>query len=81
MKRNFMRWRKQYEASKTDGDMEAMEKLMKWLEERLPEKEMCTIAHGDFRYICIHGKSQIKVDWFIISQLNKLELNVHFRKK
>lgn len=48
MKRNFQRWARQYEASKT-GEIEAMDQLMKWLPENLPKDEKCTVVHGDFR--------------------------------
>jgi hypothetical protein len=46
--RNFTRWAKQYEASKT-GEIESMNKLMEWIPTHLPENERCTIVHGDFR--------------------------------
>ena len=48
MTRQVGRWSKQYEASKT-GDLPAMDKLMAWLPEHLPEDQETTIAHGDFR--------------------------------
>jgi aminoglycoside phosphotransferase (APT) family kinase protein len=48
MTRQVGRWSKQYEASK-NGDLPAMNKLMAWLPEHLPEDEETTIAHGDFR--------------------------------
>ena len=48
MTRQVGRWSKQYEASKT-GDLPAMDKLMAWLPEHLPEDGETTIAHGDFR--------------------------------
>lgn len=50
LKRNIVRWSKQYEASKTE-EIEAMNKLMDWLPKHLPEREAVTIAHGDFRFI------------------------------
>ncbi|CAH1802395.1 unnamed protein product [Owenia fusiformis] len=46
--RNFKRWAKQYEASKTH-EIPAMDNLMKWIPENMPKDEMITIAHGDFR--------------------------------
>jgi len=46
--RNFQRWAKQYEASKTH-EIESMNKLMEWIPAHLPENERCTIVHGDFR--------------------------------
>jgi len=48
VKRNFARWAKQYEASKTE-DIPAMNKLMQWLTDNMPTNEQCTIVHGDFR--------------------------------
>lgn len=48
MARQVSRWSQQYEASKT-GDLPAMDKLMTWLPEHLPNDEETTIAHGDFR--------------------------------
>ena len=48
VKRNFNRWARQYEASKTD-EIPAMTELMKWLPERMPTNERTTIVHGDFR--------------------------------
>lgn len=52
MRRNFERWVKQNEASKTD-DVEAggpMDQLTAWLRDRLPENDSrCTVVHGDFR--------------------------------
>ncbi|MCC5859443.1 MAG: phosphotransferase family protein [Ectothiorhodospiraceae bacterium] len=46
--RQIGRWTKQYEASRT-GDIPAMDKLMAWLPENLPDDDETTIAHGDFR--------------------------------
>lgn len=48
MQRNYNRWAKQYESSKT-GEIESMNKLMKWLPENMPKKELTTVVHGDFR--------------------------------
>ncbi len=48
MTRQLNRWSRQYEASKTD-DLPAMDKLMPWLAEHLPDDHETTIAHGDFR--------------------------------
>ena len=48
MARQVRRWSKQYEASKTD-ELPAMERLMAWLPEHLPDDDETTIAHGDFR--------------------------------
>ena len=49
MQRNYARWSKQYEASKT-GEIPAMDRLMEWLPQHMPEKEQCTVVHGDYRY-------------------------------
>jgi len=46
--RQVTRWSQQYEASKTD-DLPAMDHLMKWLPDHIPDDSETTIAHGDFR--------------------------------
>ena len=46
--RQVSRWSKQYEASKTE-DIDAMDKLMAWLPDNIPDDSLTTIAHGDFR--------------------------------
>ena len=46
--RQIGRWSKQYRASKTE-EIEAMEKLMAWLPENIPEQKKTVIVHGDFR--------------------------------
>lgn len=46
--RQVKRWTGQYQASRT-GDMPAMESLMQWLPEQVPQHDECTIAHGDYR--------------------------------
>jgi aminoglycoside phosphotransferase (APT) family kinase protein len=48
VRRQIERWSQQYEASKT-GVVEAMDRLMPWLLEHVPEKDETTIAHGDYR--------------------------------
>ncbi|CAG2206175.1 ACAD10 [Mytilus edulis] len=48
LQRNMTRWTRQYEASKTH-EIEAMDKLIKWLPEHLPQDERVTVVHGDFR--------------------------------
>jgi aminoglycoside phosphotransferase (APT) family kinase protein len=48
VRRQIERWSQQYQASKT-AELEAMDRLMPWLLEHVPEKEEITIAHGDFR--------------------------------
>lgn len=46
--RQIKRWGGQYEASRTD-EIPAMERLIRWLPDNIPEEEETTIAHGDFR--------------------------------
>ena len=46
--RQIGRWSKQYTASKTE-QIDAMDKLMNWLPENIPEASGTTIVHGDFR--------------------------------
>lgn len=46
--RQVKRWSTQYEASKTQ-DVPEMDKLIRWLGERMPEAEETTIVHGDYR--------------------------------
>lgn len=46
--RQISRWSRQYEASRTEH-IEAMERLLAWLPERIPESDETTIAHGDYR--------------------------------
>ncbi len=48
VRRQIERWSQQYRASET-STIEAMERLMPWLLEHLPEEEETTIVHGDFR--------------------------------
>ncbi|XP_071094392.1 acyl-CoA dehydrogenase family member 10-like isoform X1 [Haliotis cracherodii] len=48
MERNFKRWAKQYEASKT-REIPSMTKLMDWIPKNLPRDERVTVVHGDFR--------------------------------
>ncbi len=48
MTRQVKRWSAQYEASKTD-DLPAMDNLMAWLADHIPDDDSAAIAHGDFR--------------------------------
>ncbi|KAK7087596.1 hypothetical protein V1264_021627 [Littorina saxatilis] len=48
VERNFKRWARQYEASKTQ-DIPSMDRLMEWIPQHLPQNEKVTIVHGDFR--------------------------------
>ena len=46
--RQISRWSKQYRASETE-DIPAMNRLMEWLPENIPEGDETTVVHGDFR--------------------------------
>ncbi|MFW6094073.1 MAG: phosphotransferase [Pseudomonadota bacterium] len=46
--RQIGRWTKQYLASQTE-EIEAMEKLMSWLPENIPEQRRTVVVHGDYR--------------------------------
>ena len=46
--RQISRWSKQYIASQTE-QIDAMDSLMEWLPNNLPEATSSTIVHGDFR--------------------------------
>ena len=46
--RQISRWSRQYEASKTE-QIEAMDRLLAWLPDRIPESDETTIVHGDYR--------------------------------
>jgi len=46
--RQISRWSRQYEASKTE-DLPAMDKLMAWLPEQIPESDKVCVVHGDYR--------------------------------
>jgi aminoglycoside phosphotransferase (APT) family kinase protein len=46
--RQLRRWTQQYQAAQTET-IEAMENLMAWLPDQLPEEDETTIVHGDFR--------------------------------
>jgi aminoglycoside phosphotransferase (APT) family kinase protein len=48
MARQVDRWKRQYEASKTDA-IESVESLIRWLTDNIPDDETTTIVHGDFR--------------------------------
>ena len=48
MARQVSRWTKQYEASKTEH-IESMDKLIRWLNENIPEDDSTSIVHGDYR--------------------------------
>ncbi len=46
--RQISRWSKQYAASETEK-IAAMDELMQWLPEHIPEDDSAAIVHGDFR--------------------------------
>jgi aminoglycoside phosphotransferase (APT) family kinase protein len=46
--RQVERWSKQYLATKTD-DIPAMDQLMAWLPERVPDTHEAAVVHGDYR--------------------------------
>ncbi len=48
MARQVNRWTKQYIAAKT-FEIESMEKLIEWMPDHIPEDDITTIVHGDYR--------------------------------
>lgn len=46
--RQIGRWSKQYVASKTE-EIPAMDRLMAWLPDNIPEQKKTVVVHGDFR--------------------------------
>jgi aminoglycoside phosphotransferase (APT) family kinase protein len=46
--RQIGRWSKQYLASRTE-EIDAMEKLLAWLPENIPEQPRSVVVHGDYR--------------------------------
>ena len=67
MARQVSRWKRQYEASKTD-DVEDMDYLIQWLEKNTPADDSATIVHGDLRLenLIIHPSEPLVVavlDW------------------
>ncbi len=65
--RQVKRWSGQYQASRT-GDMPAMDQLMQWLPEQVPQRDECAIAHGDYRLgnlIFAPGEARVAaiLDW------------------
>lgn len=46
--RQISRWSKQYKASEIET-IEAMDQLIEWLAENIPQDESATVVHGDFR--------------------------------
>lgn len=68
MRRQLRRWIQQYNASKMGDDIAAMDQLIAWLPEHLPEHHDTTIVHGDFRLenIIFHPtepRALAVVDW------------------
>ena len=65
--RQVRRWSQQYEASKTE-EIPEMDKLTAWLNDRMPDDSLTTIAHGDFRlenliYHATEPRVLAVVDW------------------
>ncbi len=65
--RQIDRWSQQYVASKTE-EIPAMDSLMAWLAENVPESEEASIVHGDYRMgNCIIHPAEPKIlavlDW------------------
>ena len=80
IKRNFTRWVKQYEVSKTQ-DIPAMTEIMEWIKDNLPENESTTVIHGDFRWVCSPVEQNVfrfyfrmKIEFNLIWQLNVFSL-------
>ena len=48
LQRQIVRWTKQYRASETQK-IEAMERLIQWLPEHIPQQDETSIVHGDYR--------------------------------
>lgn len=48
VERQISRWIKQYRASETE-QIEAMENLIQWLPDNIPQSEEISITHGDYR--------------------------------
>jgi aminoglycoside phosphotransferase (APT) family kinase protein len=48
LERQIARWTKQYRASETER-IEAMENLIEWLPNNIPDGEETTLVHGDYR--------------------------------
>ena len=46
--RQIARWARQYQDSRTER-IEAMERLMEWLPQRVPQDERTAVVHGDYR--------------------------------
>ncbi|MEE2783756.1 MAG: phosphotransferase [Pseudomonadota bacterium] len=65
--RQIGRWTKQYLASKTE-EIEAMDKLIEWLPENIPQQGPTVVVHGDYRLgnVLIHPtepKIVAVLDW------------------
>ena len=65
--RQISRWSKQYRASETER-IEAMDRLIDWLPENIPESDQSGIVHGDYRLgNCIVHPSEPRIvsvlDW------------------
>lgn len=38
-----------------------MDELMRWISDRIPQAEMCTLIHGDFRWVNVHDEDYCNV--------------------
>jgi aminoglycoside phosphotransferase (APT) family kinase protein len=47
--RQISRWSRQYENDEAAGRIEAMDRLVEWLPENIPDDQATSIVHGDFR--------------------------------
>lgn len=67
VERQLARWSKQYESSRTE-DCPPMERLRDWLARNIPDDELASITHGDFRignliYATESPKVSAVLDW------------------
>ncbi|GAB1611145.1 acyl-CoA dehydrogenase family member 10-like [Argonauta hians] len=66
MKRNFQRWVTQYNQSKTE-EISAMDEMIAWISDNLPDTDTTTVVHGDYRLDNIiyspEGKVLAVLDW------------------
>jgi len=68
VRRQVKTWSRQYEASKTE-EIESMNKVMVWLQENIPEQNIVSVVHGDFRVDNLifdvedPGKVKAVLDW------------------
>jgi aminoglycoside phosphotransferase (APT) family kinase protein len=68
MARQIARWSKQYFEDEAAGRIESMDRVIEWLQERLPAADETAIVHGDYRCdnLIFHpAKPQVRaiLDW------------------